>query len=133
MEKINLDKYSLRKFAILIGVIFLALGFMLFLKRKDFNLILGVISAAFFVFAFTKPELLKPIYIAWMKLAFVLGWINTRIILIIAFYLVFTPVALLLRMFGKDILDKGIDNSRNSYWIKKEQKSFCLQDYERQF
>jgi len=133
MEKLSLDRNSLKKFAILMGVAFLILTGILFLKHKDSYFILGIVSAIFFAFAFIRPELLKPLYVAWMKFAFVLGWINTRIILIIVFYLVITPVGLLLKLFGKDILDIKIDKTKESYWTVKEKKQFSSQDYERQF
>ena len=49
-----------------------------------------------------------------------LGWINTRLILFIIFYLVFTPIGLVMRLFGVDLLDKKIDKNKNSYWRRKE-------------
>jgi multisubunit Na+/H+ antiporter MnhG subunit len=133
MEKLNLDRNSLKKFAIIMGTAFLVFSLIVFFKHKAGYFILGIVLVIFFVFAFIRPELLKPIYIVWMKFAFVLGWINTRIILIIVFYLVITPVGLLLKLFGKDILDIKIDKTKESYWIKKDKKQFSLQDYERQF
>ncbi len=63
---------------------------------------------------------LKPIYIGWMKFAHALGWINTRVILGIFFYLVLTPLGLILRLLGKDLLDQKIDRSARSYWVKRE-------------
>jgi hypothetical protein len=133
MEKLNFAKNSLKKFALLMGAAFLVFALIVFLKHKASYYILGIVSAVFFVFALTKPELLKPIYIVWMRLAFVLGWINTRLLLAIVFYLVITPVGLLLRLFGKDILDKKIVKNNESYWITKERSIFNSQDYEKQF
>jgi hypothetical protein len=92
-----------------------------------------VISGLFFILAFIAPGLLKPIYIFWMRLAFVLSWINTRLILSIIFYLIFTPVGLGMRLFGVDLLDRKIEKNKDSYWINKEKKEFNARDYERQF
>ena len=79
------------------------------------------------------PVSLKPVYIFWMRLAFILAWINTRLILSILFYLIFTPIGIGMRLFGGDLLDKKIDKNKESYWIKKEKAAFKQSDYERQF
>lgn len=74
-------------------------------------------------------KFLKPIYDLWMKFAAVLAWVNTRIILIVMFYLVFTPVGLVMRLFGMEQLDRRLEKEKESYWVKKDKKT----NYERQF
>lgn len=73
---------------------------------------------------------LKTAYAYWMKLAFVLGWVNTRIILFAIFYLVFTPISIALKLFRIDLLERKIDKSAGSYWKKEEP---APAGYERQF
>jgi hypothetical protein len=63
-----------------------------------------------------KPEILKGIYIPWMKLGSILGWINTRIILSVLFYGLITPIGLILRLFGYNALEPKFDNSATSYF-----------------
>lgn len=82
---------------------------------------------------FIFRKLLKPLYALWMKFALVLSWINTRIILFLMFYLIFTPLGLILKLLGKDLLDIKINKSAKSYWRKKEKNEFGLSSYERQF
>jgi uncharacterized protein involved in cysteine biosynthesis len=94
---------------------------------------MAILSALFFGAGLVIPFALKPVYILWMKLAFVLGWINTRILLILIFYLVFTPVGLLMRVLGKDHLERKIEKNKASYWKKREKKVFIPADYKRQF
>lgn len=67
-----------------------------------------------------------------MKFANALGWVNTRIVLSIAYLLIFTPVALIFRFIGKDSMERKFEEV-NSYWIKREQKAFRQEDYRRQF
>jgi len=69
----------------------------------------------------------------WIKLTSVLGWINTRLIVLALFYLIFTPVGIVLKLFGKDLLEIKFDRKRPTYWNKKEIKPFKPQDYQRQF
>ncbi len=76
---------------------------------------------------------LKLLYSAWMKLVFVLAWINTRLALIIVFYLCITPIAVIMKIFGADLLDKRIDKTRPSYWLAKEKNRETTMNYERQF
>jgi ABC-type uncharacterized transport system permease subunit len=68
-----------------------------------------------------------------MRFAAVLAWINTRLILIVMFYLIFTPMGLVMRLFGADPLGLKVEKDKGSYWKKMGQKPFNPQDYERQF
>lgn len=74
-------------------------------------------------------KFLKPLYDIWMKFAAILAWINTRLILIVMFYLVFTPIGFIMRLFGIDQLGLKMEKDRESYWIRNERKT----NYERQF
>jgi len=133
MEKLNLDKKSLRQFGITMGVAFLVITLIILARHRHNIIPTTIASAIFLILAFTAPVLLKPTYILWMRLAFILGWINTRLILFIIFYLVFTPVGLGMRLFKVDLLDRKIDKNKESYWRKKDKKEFSLLNYERQF
>lgn len=133
MEKLNLDRHSLKKFGLTMGTAFLAITLFILLRHKYSPLVTAVISGIFFILAFMLPALLRPIYISWMRLAFMLAWINTRLILLIIFYIVFAPIGLALRLFGVDLLNKKIDKNKQSYWLRKEKKEFSPSDYEKQF
>ena len=133
MEKLKLDKQSLRKFGVIMGVAFLIITVFIIIRNRHNASGTAIIAALFFIFAFCAPILLKPIYIFWMRLAFVLGWLNTRLILIIIFYLIFTPVGLIIRLFGFDLLDRRIERDKYSYWTKKDKKIFYPSSYEKQF
>jgi len=133
MEKLRLDKKTLRKFGITMGIAFLIITLIILIRHKHSVIPTSIISATFLILAFVSPALLKPIYILWMRLAFILGWINTRLILFIIFYLVFTPIGLVMRLFRIDLLDRKIDKNKESYWRKKERSSFSPLNYERQF
>jgi len=114
---LNTDTKTLREF----GLVFAA-GLVLF-----FGLLLPWIwdkpwpawpwigAAAFAGAGLILPRALKPLYIAWMKIGHVLGWINTRIILGIVFFLVFLPVALLFRVTGHDPMRRKLDLGVSSY------------------
>jgi Saxitoxin biosynthesis operon protein SxtJ len=69
------------------------------------------------------PELLRPVFYVWMKLGHVLGWINTRIILGVVFFVLFAPVALFLRILGKDPLHRALDGEAQTYRVISEKLS----------
>lgn len=133
MEKLTLDKRSLRKFAITMGVVFFAIALVVLVRHRYNPLPISVASLVFFILAVTVPGVLKPVYITWMKFAFILGWINTRLILILIFYLIFTPIGLLIKLFGVDLLDRKTERNKDSYWKTGEKKTFNPADYQRLF
>ncbi len=68
--------------------------------------------------ALLLPIILKPVYLVWMKIGAVLGWINTRIILTFVYFVVFMPVGLLMHLLGKDPMNRRFQSDENSYRIK---------------
>ena len=86
----------------------------------------GVISAVLTLLYFGYPAGLYYPYRLWMAIASVLGWINTRLILGIAFFLLIMPIGLWMRFLGKLQYKTKISNSagddNNSYWIKRTDK-----------
>jgi hypothetical protein len=65
------------------------------------------------------PRLVRPIYVGWMVLAFPIGWLVSRLILAVMFYGVFTPVALVFRLIGRDALTLKCGEGRTTYWVPK--------------
>ena len=112
---------------------FFVLGTILFLKHKESYVGFYIAAIFFWALGVWAVDFLKPIYIVWMRLAFCLGWFNTRVILVVVFYGLMTPVGLLMRILGKDLLNVTIEKDKLSYWIKKEEKEFSQRDYERRF
>ena len=61
-----------------------------------------------------------------------LGWINTRLILSVLFYGIFTPLGMIMRLF-RDPLDRQLRKERESYWVRKKTPTFDQKAYEKQF
>jgi hypothetical protein len=68
-----------------------------------------------------------------MTLAVLLGWLMTRIILTILFYLVVTPIGLLAKLSGKDFLNRKFNREAQSYWIPRKATTTDKRNYENQF
>lgn len=133
----NNDKNSrseLRKFGFLMSVCFILLGGLFLWRDKGFYWCFFILSAFFLFFALVLPGALGKIYKSWMALSRIMGFFMSRLILSILFYLVLTPMGILMRLFGKDLLDINFTrNSPASYWIPKKNDNSLERDYERQF
>lgn len=66
------------------------------------------------------PQVLKPFYAAWMRLGDILGWVNSKIVMAILFYLCILPVGLLMRLGGKDPMARRTLPDAKSYRIPRE-------------
>lgn len=112
---------ELRKFAAIMTVIpglFAALAW--YRNRELVSAIVGGISCFFLLAGVVAPRALAPVERAWLWLGESIGKVVTPIILILAYMLVITPMGILVRLLGKDLLDLRIDRSSQSYWREVE-------------
>ena len=123
VENLNPDKQELRKFGLIFaGMFILFFGLLLpWIWDKPSPTWAWIVAAVFIAFALLAPVALGPVYKVWMKIGLVLGWINTRIILGLVFFVIFAPVALLIKLLGKDMLKQRLDASATSYRVASEQ------------
>lgn len=133
IKNIKETKKDLKNFGITVGTVFILIAGLLFWKQKESFLYFGILGALLISAGLIKPVFLKPLNKAWMTLAILMGWVMTRVILTILFYLVLTPTAFIAKLFRKNFLELKIDKSRSTYWIKREKRNFTHDDYEKQF
>jgi len=122
---------QLREFAVVMAVFFSLLGGLAW-WRGHFNVLWFVVSSAFIFSGLTVPNILKPIYKIWMGLALAMGWFVSRIILCALFFLILTPISLVMRITGKDLMHKRLEPDSKTYWVPVTRKADKLH-YERQF
>lgn len=133
LSELNMSKENLKGFGRTIGLCLLSLGIVLLFRHQPAFIILWLLSAIFLVLAYLSESLLNPVYKLWMGLAFCLGWINTRLILILVYYLALTPIGLMARLFKKELLSLRLDKNAQSYWLKREPLKSAKESYERIF
>jgi len=133
LKELDLSQDNLRKFGRTMAFCLLAIGLVLLLRRKSLFMVLWAIGLIFFILAQARAVSLRPIYKIWMGLAFCLGWVNTRIILLLVYYLVVTPIGLMMRLLRKDILSLRPDKAARTYWLKREIRNSAKESYERIF
>ena len=133
IKNIKSEKSDFRKFGITIGVILLIIAGFLFWKEKESFQIILTVGTILFVLGILVPAILKPIYWTWMIFATILGWIMTRVILSLLFYIIITPIGLIPRFFGKQFLELKWDKSKESYWNLRTNEHLQKENYEKQF
>lgn len=133
IKNIKSEKSDVRKFGITIGLFLIILAGYLFWRGRDAFEVTLVSGIALCVLGFAIPVVLKPIYWIWMILAIILGWIMTRVILSLLFFIVITPIGLFSRLSGNRFLDLKWDKSKDTYWNYRTTKQLNNEDYERQF
>ena len=133
IKHIKAGKKDLRSFGVMIGIIFLLIaGFLIYKDKESFQMLL-YIAGSFIGLGLLIPILLKPIYILWMAFAIILGWIMTRLILSLLFYVIITPIGVILKIIGKDSLELKKQAVKESYWNQRDKNLEKNQNYEKQF
>ena len=133
IKNIRNEKSDFRKFGITVGLFLMVVGGFLFWKGKESFEIMLVSGLVLSVLGLTIHVVLKPIYWIWMVLAAVLGWIMTRVILGVLFYVVITPIGVFSRMSQNKFLDLKWHETKDSYWNFRNTKQRNNEDYEKQF
>lgn len=101
-----------RSFGISVGGVLLAIAaFAVWRGRMTAAEVLGAVGAVLLVLGLTAPRLLKYPSKAWWAFAMALGYVNARIILSMAFFLVLTPISTIWRLIGRDPLAR-----RREHW-----------------
>ena len=108
-----------KSFGLVFFVIFFLIGVWPLLNSGDLNLWSIVISVIFLILALFYSKFLTPFNSAWIKLGKLLGQVISPIVMAIVFFTVLTPINLIIKLFGKDLLKIKFSKEK-SYWIKRE-------------
>ena len=110
---------SNKSFGILFFVVFFLYGIWPILSSNEiriWSLSMGII---FLILGLLNSKLLTPFHNLWLKLGTLLGRIVSPIVMFLVYFVFITPLAVIIRLFGKDLLRKKFNKSP-SYWIKRE-------------
>jgi multidrug transporter EmrE-like cation transporter len=121
LKQLKRTPKALRKFAYLVGPLLLIIAAEGVYKHWNTTGVFLLFTIAILLLACgaIRPQYLSTVYGVWMGMAFALGWIVSRAILILLFYLVITPVGMLARLFGKKFIDTDFPGTKDSYWIPR--------------
>ena len=114
----EINKSSNKSFGLVFFIVFLLIGIYPLLKDGELRVWSIIISLIFLFLGLLNSKLLSPLNRLWFKFGTLLGKIISPFIMSIIFFFVVTPVAMIMRTLGKDLLNLKY-NKNKSYWIKK--------------
>jgi len=109
---------SNRSFGIVFFIVFILIAFYPLINQEEIRIWSVLISLLFLILGIINSKILTPLNKVWFKFGIFLGKIISPIVMGLIFFLVVTPIAFLMRMLKKDLLNLKF-NKNNSYWIEK--------------
>ena len=109
-----------RSFGILFFIVFLVLSFWPLTKNGSLNIYFLFISLVFLLLGLLNSRILSPLNKVWIKLGEILGKIIAPLVMAVVYFIILTPISLLVRSFGKDLIGLKFKKDINTYWIKRK-------------
>lgn len=114
----EIKRSSNKSFGIVFFLVFVIIGFWPFVDINSYKLWAIIIALTFLILGFIDSKLLTPLNILWFKFGIFLGKIISPLVMGLIFFSVVTPIAILMRICKKDLLNLK-KNNKKSYWIVK--------------
>ena len=133
MKLENIKLPSNRKFGFFFTFVFcIAACYFFYIEKHSMSLALGLTGLIFFLVTITKDILLLPLNRLWMRLGLLLGRIVSPIVLAVLFFLMFAPIGIFMRIFGRDELRLKKLN-HDSFWKLRDQSDKASSSFTQQF
>ncbi len=116
------SKAELNWFGLLILVFSCLLSGILYWKFESVltvQIVIGI-GAGLCLIYYAVPPLRKPIYLGWLYAAFPIGWTISHTVLLLTYYLLMTPIGLLMRIVGRDTMRRKLDPNASTYWLERK-------------
>ena len=85
-----------------------------------YPVVLGCIAAVLAVVAYLSPAFAQRLFVAWMTAAFPIGWTVSHLLMGLIYFLLITPMGLIMRLCGRDAMGRKFEPERDSYWVPHE-------------
>ena len=118
MSKIKIS--SNRNFGLVFFVVFLIVGILPLTSGESIRIWSTTISVIFLILGLINSKLLTPLNKLWLKLGIILGAVIAPIVMGVVFFLVVTPIGFVIRILGKDLINKKYDKKIKTYWIDRD-------------
>jgi hypothetical protein len=114
------------------GVLLLIAAWNYYRGRMTVVAILGSVGLVLLVMGLFLPAVARRFHVAWMKLAGILGYVNSRILLFLLYYLLITPYGIVSKLVGRDPLNRR-GAARTTYWLPRKTSRQTREQFERSF
>jgi large-conductance mechanosensitive channel len=115
-----MKKSTEKSFGIIFSILFSLIALWPLLNKDQVRVWSIILAFIFLVLAYLKPDLLKPLNNTWIQFGEIVGKIIAPIIMAFVFFIIVTPISLLMKILGKDLLMLKF-SKKNSYWIKRKE------------
>ena len=122
-QKSKIEVSSNRSFGLVFFVVFLIIGLWPLLDGGQFKIWSLFFYLFFLVLGLLNSKLLTPLNLLWTKFGILLGNVFAPIVMSFIFFLVVTPIGLLMRIMGRDLLRTKYNKSEKSYWVKRDKRT----------
>ena len=111
---------SNKSFGLIFFVVFLIIGLWPLKNGENLNFYFITASVIFLILGLINSKLLTPLNKSWIKLGEILGIVIAPIVMALVYFVILTPVSLIVRVFGKDLLNLKFLKEKDTYWIKRK-------------
>ena len=111
---------SNKSFGLLFFVVFLIIGLWPLKNGESLNYYFIIASVVFLILGLLNSKLLSPLNKSWIKLGEILGIIIAPIVMALVYFVILTPISIIVRVFGKDLLGLKFLKEKDTYWIKRK-------------
>jgi len=111
---------SEKAFGIVFAVVFAIIGLWPLIDGAPVRLWSLVVAGIFLVLAFLLPQTLRPLNLVWFRFGLLLHKVVNPLVMGFLFFSTVLPIAIILRMVGKDPLHRKFDAAAETYWIKRD-------------
>ena len=127
MKNSNIKIGTNKSFGIVFFLFFLIVSIFPLFKDGNIRLWSLIIAIIFLILGLLNSKVLTPLNKIWFRFGILLGSFVSPIVMGLVFFLVVTPISLLMKLFGKDVLNLKRNNSK-SYWIEKSGPKSRMED-----
>ena len=123
MKQKEIKISSNKSFGLVFFVIFIIIALWPLLNDENIRIWSIIVSIIFLILGLLNSKILTPFNKLWMKLGVLLGTIVSPIVMGVVYFGIITPIGLIMKLFGKDVLNLKLDKNKKTYWTLKKKDS----------
>ena len=128
MKQKEIKISSNKSFGLVFFVIFIIIALWPLLNDGNIRIWSIIVSIIFLILGLLNSKILTPFNKLWMRLGAILGIIVSPIVMGVVYFGIITPIGLIMKLFGKDVLNLKLDKNKKTYWTLKKKIPSKMKD-----